>query len=81
MIALSELEKKAPILKDVSAAKEVVWINPDRTTCAEALGHIELSMADVDDAEHRLERFAPFIEHCFPETRDRNGLKIGRAHV
>ena len=74
MIALSELEKKAPILKDISAAKEVVWINPDKTTCAEALKHIELTMADVDDAERRLERFAPFIRHCFPETKDRNGL-------
>ena len=31
-------------------------------------------MKDVDDAEARLERFAPFIMKCFPETKPRNGL-------
>ena len=36
--------------------------------------HIELTMADVDDAEQRLKRFAPFIMKCFPETKDRNGM-------
>lgn len=34
----------------------------------------ELTMADVEDAEARLQRFAPFIMKCFPETRDRNGI-------
>ena len=31
-------------------------------------------MADIEDAERRLERFAPFIMKCFPETEDRNGI-------
>ena len=74
MIDLTELGKKAPILKDIQNGKEVFWINPDKTNCEEAMEHIELTMADVDDAEQRLKRFAPFIMKCFPETKDRNGL-------
>ena len=35
---------------------------------------IELGMEDVEDAERRLERFAPFIMKCFPETKERNGI-------
>ena len=74
MIDVAELEKKVPILKDIQNEKEVFWINPDKTNCEEAMKHIELTMADVDDAEQRLKRFAPFIMKCFPETKDRNGM-------
>ena len=35
---------------------------------------IELGMEDVEDAERRLERFAPFIMKCFPETKEKNGI-------
>lgn len=31
-------------------------------------------MADIDDAEARLARFAPFIKKVFPETEPQNGL-------
>jgi D-serine dehydratase len=31
-------------------------------------------MVDIEDAEKRLERFAPMIMKCFPETRDQNGI-------
>ena len=31
-------------------------------------------MEGVEDAERRLERFAPFIMKCFPETKERNGI-------
>lgn len=74
MIDLIELEKKAPILKEICDKKEVFWMNPDKTNCEEAMKHIELTMEDVNDAERRLQRFAPFIMKCFPETKDRNGL-------
>lgn len=73
-VDIKELEKNVPILKDIQEEKEVVWINPDKLACEEAMKHIELTMKDVDDAEARLQRFAPFIMKCFPETKDRNGL-------
>lgn len=74
MLDITELERKTPILKEIREEKEVFWMNPDKTNCQEAMKHIELTMEDVNDAEKRLERFAPFIMKCFPETKDRNGL-------
>ena len=74
MLDITELERKTPILKEIREEKEVFWMNPDKTNCQEAMKHIELTMEDVNDAEKRLERFAPFIMKCFPETRNRNGL-------
>ena len=73
-IDLQELESRFPIIKDIEQEKEVAWINPDKTSMEEARKAIELSMKDVDDAEARLERFAPFIMKCFPETKARNGI-------
>lgn len=68
------LKEKYPILKDIAKQKEIVWINPDKKECAKAITECELTMADVEDAENRLARFAPFIMKCFPETTERQGL-------
>lgn len=68
------LEQRVPLIRDIRQAKEVVWINPDKLSWEEAKKQMELGMKDVEDAEARLQRFAPFIMRCFPETRDRNGL-------
>lgn len=65
---------KIPIMEKIQRGQEAVWINPDKRPFAESAGICELSMKDVDDAEARLLRFAPFIMKRFPETRDRNGL-------
>ena len=73
-INLQELEVKFPIVRDLAQEKEVAWINPDKTSMEEARKAMELSMKDVDAAEARLERFAPFIMKCFPETKARNGI-------
>ena len=74
MISLSDLSEKYPVLKDIMAGKEVDWINPDKLPFIQAAAVQELSAADVEDAEKRLTRFAPFIMHCFPETAGRGGL-------
>lgn len=70
----NKLIEQHPILADLREAKEIVWINPDKVITAEGLARSPLGMADIDDAEARLKRFAPFIERCFPETRERHGL-------
>ena len=66
--------KKSPIIEKMRRGQEVVWINPDKRPFTERVSSRELSMKDVDEAEARLLRFAPFIMRCFPETRDKNGL-------
>ncbi len=68
------LMEKHPILKEMGEGKEIVWLNPDYTDFPKAQRDAELTMADIEDAERRLKRFAPFIMKCFPETKARNGL-------
>ena len=68
------LTEKSPVIADMKEQKEVIWINPDKTDFASACVGAELSMKDIDDAEARLARFAPFIQKCFPETADRGGI-------
>lgn len=63
-----------PLLADLVALKESTWFNPAIAPSAEALGDVPLSRADMDDASARLQRFAPFIQSAFPETRDAAGL-------
>ena len=74
MGSLSDLIKKSPLLQKMQRGEEVVWINPDLCPFETAEKNAELTMADIEDAEKRLERFAPFIMKCFPETKDRKGL-------
>ena len=71
---IDKLAEAFPILRKVQKEEEVVWINPDKTLFAEGSRDCELTMADVEDAEKRLERFAPFIMKCVPETKERNGI-------
>lgn len=73
-IDFNKMVEENPILQRMKENEEVVWINPDKKSFQESVQNCELTMDDVEDAEKRLERFAPFIMKCFPETKDRNGL-------
>ena len=69
-----KLEEEFPILNKIERGEEIVWLNPQKTSFAESMQECELTMQDVEEAEERLKRFAPFIEACFPETKNKNGL-------
>ena len=71
---LSELIKKDPAIERVAKAEEVIWFNPGLRCRDAAFEGISLTMADIDDAEARLRRFAPFIMRCFPETAGNGGI-------
>ena len=53
-------------LNDIMNLKPVLWINKHKDNFEEASKKVAYSMADVQDAEARLERFAPFIMQEFP---------------
>ena len=53
---------------------ESIWLNGAAQDAASALAALPLTRAEVDDAEARLERFAPFIKKVFPETAQDRGL-------
>ena len=57
-------------------SQEMSWINPYKLPFAftDALYQLIVNDEDISDAEARLQRFAPFIKKCFPETQKDNGL-------
>ena len=71
---LSALEAAVPQLKALERETELLWLNPLRKPAAEARGQVPLTMADIDDAEARLARFAPFLTERFPELRETGGV-------
>lgn len=56
--------------------EETTWINPWLLPFATTSATCELVVSDemIADAERRLDRFAPFIRKCWPETEQTNGL-------
>lgn len=64
---------------EISNAREIFWQNerPEHTcdTCTKgSVNNDDLSTKDIDEAELRLIRFAPYIERVFPETKDQKGI-------
>lgn len=56
------------VLKDISAAKETVWINPVLKSVKEA--SFAVSDEQISDASRRLERFRPFLKKAFSDCPD-----------
>ena len=69
---MKEDYRKLPVAEKLSNEEEVVWINPKHVPFAKS--SLDIHMADIEDAEMRLARFASFIMKCFPETCADNGL-------
>lgn len=63
-----------PVIKEISQAQETGWVNPKIKPWHEVKGQLKVTSKDIDDAEERLQRFAPFIRKCFPETEKDEGL-------
>ena len=64
----------------VTAQKEACWINPYKLPfeTVDALCQLIVPDAAIADAEKRLQRIAPFLCKCFPETRAQRGGSILR---
>ncbi|MEA5136185.1 MAG: D-serine ammonia-lyase [Candidatus Fimivivens sp.] len=65
---INKLYKTFPVLEQFASAQEIAWLNPALTDWATAKKNITMTQRDVDDAEQRLQRFAPYFLHCFPES-------------
>lgn len=70
---IEELKNNYPLIKKM-LLEEIIWLNPDYSSYDKAVEEIDLSMEDINDAEDRLKRFAPFIMKKFPETISVNGM-------
>lgn len=71
---LGEWIDEFPLIHEMIKTREVFWTNPLYGRFQDAVKGISLNERDVEEAEQRLERFAPYIEKAFPETRERGGI-------
>lgn len=66
----SWLEKHFPIVTDLKEKQNVLWLNSRRQAAVKPL----FSLDDVQKAEQRLERFAPYLADVFPELQKTKGI-------
>jgi len=64
--------QETPLVKELRNLNEVVWINPDYDKFAQEIEGLDYKA--IQDAEARLQRFAPFFETVFPDTRPSKGI-------
>ncbi len=62
------------LLNELKELKETAWRNTHCLPFDQAMKECPLSMADVEDAEARLGRFAAYFKAAFPETRATDGI-------
>lgn len=59
-----------PLIEEIANENEVVWLN----TNVQSNYVNEVTVADIEEARKRLERFAPYFREVFPETTANGGL-------
>lgn len=67
-------KKDDPLLAEIISLQEVLWLNLKYLPFEQGIKKLQLTEADVDDAQKRLERFAPYICRVFPETSTSKGI-------
>lgn len=67
-------QEEYPLLKKIIATEEVFWLNPKYTLYETAMKDITITENDIQDAEERLQRFAPYLAKVFPNTEKNNGI-------
>ncbi|RBW68619.1 D-serine ammonia-lyase [Bacillus taeanensis] len=73
-IDLKILKEYYPLLEKLISLDELLWLNPSLEPFKTGINKCPLSQKDVNDAEERLKRFAPYIAKVFPETEKTNGI-------
>ncbi|MHC1723475.1 MAG: D-serine ammonia-lyase [Aminipila sp.] len=68
---LKELGRYNETVQALADAKETLWINPRGM---ENTFDKDITQEDIDEAEERLKRFAPYIKKVFPETEKSGGI-------
>ena len=66
--------KSYPLIANMIKLKELIWINSRYAPFEIVVKNLTIGVDDVQDAEQRLNRFAPFIIRHFPETESSSGI-------
>lgn len=68
---LQKLANQFPLIDPMIQGLDVFWRNSDRGSYPVS---DLFSMADIEDADARLHRFAPFLSRVFPDTQETGGI-------
>ena len=71
---VNEWKKKLPLIDHIMKREEILWLNPLIEPTKTGLAKVGVTAEEVQDASNRLQRFAPYIAHVFPETEGSNGI-------
>jgi len=71
-----EMIARDQVFRDIADQKETLWINDKYLPfeMVDAVCQLVVNDEDIADAERRLQKFAPYISKCFPETVPEGGL-------
>lgn len=67
-------KNQLPLLENITRKEEVFWRNDRKLSGPDCLPTGSVSATDVQQASSRLQRFAPYIERVFPETKPSKGI-------
>lgn len=70
----NRLIEQYPIIRQMAAGKAVFWRNENYTAFQADAPDAFLKRKDIMEADRRLNRFAPFMESAFPETKAQDGI-------
>ncbi|MBI9104438.1 MAG: D-serine ammonia-lyase [Spirochaetales bacterium] len=73
-MSLEQWFSRTPELRLIAEGREVFWSNPDANQFKKIQDTHPFGLAEVQDAEVRLRRFAPYIRKMFPETEEAAGI-------
>ncbi|TWH45788.1 D-serine ammonia-lyase [Sporomusa sp. KB1] len=71
---LEEWKQECPLLGQIMATEEVFWANSQLESCNNRTINTQLGITDIEAAEQRLLRFAPYLAKVFPEIQEKNGI-------
>lgn len=84
---INEWNDQYPLMDRIISTEEVFWTNGKYGKFNEGIKQISLSEKDVNDAEERLKRFAPYIAKVFPvdptaiEYFEKKSLKLSLSII
>ncbi|MBJ9985418.1 D-serine ammonia-lyase [Acinetobacter sp. S40] len=70
---LAQLQQD-PLIQILQQYQPVFWFPSETNSLQQGLQAVGLARSDIEDAERRLQRFAPFIAQVLPETQNQQGM-------
>lgn len=65
---------KSEVIESLKNEEEIVWVNPGLKKTEVANKEASYNFKDIQEVEERFQRFAPFIEMVYPETKGTKGI-------